>query len=454
MFVNSVYQNRRLILKHKVDSGIIWLQGNREIGMNYRGNSFPFRQDSSFLYYTGIDIPGLHLIIDIDNDREILVGDDLTIDATIWVGNLPALATRADESGITEVLSTEEFENLLEGAVKTNRDIHTLPLYHQYQESMAARLLGKPSNFSVSLIEAIVGQRSKKEDREVREIEDALSITAEVHKNVMLLCNEGTTEREMYARAMEIIYSHGGRLAYPAILTNRGETLHINTYNNTLKKGQMLLCDIGAENSMHYASDITRTTPVGRKFDTRQKDIYSIVLEAQKKSIDALKPGKAFKDIHLIASEILASGLVDLGLMKGAPEEIVEKGAHALFFPHGLGHMIGMDVHDMEGLGEKYVGYNKYIQRSEQFGINHLRLGRTLEKDNVITVEPGLYFIPQLIALWKREKRFSEYVNYDLLDNWLDFGGVRIEDDILITSSDYEVLGPPIPKEIEDLESL
>lgn len=454
MFVNTVYKNRRRILKHRVDQGIIWLQGNQEVGMNYTGNPFPYRQDSNFLYYTGVEAQGMHLIIDVDEDKEYLIGDDLTIDETIWLGDLPGMETHAEIAGISNTLSLEELPNILKKAIQGKRVIHTLPLYHGYQETIQRELIGPNQKTSESLIRTIVGQRSVKEGRELREMENALRTTADLHHMIMRNCNEGMSEQELYARAVEIVLKDGGRLAYNAIVTVNGQTLHTNTYENQLKMDKMLLCDMGAENTMHYCADITRTTPVNRKFNAQQKAIYEIVLSALKKSTKMVRPGEEFKDIHLFAAHEMTKGLINLGLLKGDPEEIVREGAHALFFPHGLGHMVGMDVHDMEGLGEKFVGYNHTTKRSEQFGTSNLRLGRKLEENFVITIEPGLYFIPNLIELWKSEGKHKDFIAYDKLGDWMKFGGVRIEDNVLVTKNGSKVLDPPIAKEINEIESM
>lgn len=454
MFVNTVYQNRRRILKHRVDQGVIWLQGNQEVGMNYPGNPYPFRQDSNMLYYTGIEKPNTHLIIDIDEDEEYLIGDDLTPDETIWIGDLPRMEVHAEEAGISNTLPNEELGNILKKAVLSGRTVHTLPTYHGYQKENILQLTGNAQEPSEDLIRAIVDQRSKKENREIIEIENALGTTAEVHRLVLEESMAGRSEQEIYAKAVQVVLRNGGRLAYNAIVTVMGQILHINTYDNHLKEGQMLLCDMGAENAMHYASDITRTFPVNRKFTSQQKDIYEIVLRTLDNSIERLRPGIQFKDVHLQAAKDITQGLIDLGLMRGNVDDIVEAGAHALFFPHGLGHMLGLDVHDMEGLGETYVGYNSVTRRSEQFGTSNLRLGRILEEDFVITVEPGLYFIPNLIEIWKGEQKYQEFIRYDRLNSWMNFGGVRIEDNVVITDKASKILGPPIPRSIEEIESV
>ncbi|GAA5220343.1 aminopeptidase P family protein [Membranihabitans marinus] len=445
MFVDAVYRNRRGQLKNHIDTGVIWLQGNREIGMNYRHNAFPFRQDSNILYYSGLDLPDIHIIIDIDKDREILFGEDLSVEQTVWVGQRPSLAWYAEQSGISEVLPLSQLEEYLSNALRKNRIIHTLPTYHAYHDILIHQYIRSNHRHSVDLIKAIVAQRSIKEDREIHEIEQALSVTAKAHKVIRENANAGMTEQSILSKAMEVVIDANCRLAYPAIITVHGEILHSNRYENILSEGQLLLCDLGVENQMHYASDITRTIPVNRIFTGRQKEVYDLVLKAKDESIERLRPGIAYKEVHTLASVILAQGLVDIGLLKGDADEIVAKGAHALFFPHGLGHMMGMDVHDMEGLGEKYVGYNKIIEKSDQFGINHLRLGRNLQKGNVITVEPGIYFIPALIDSWQSQNKFPEHISYSELKKWSSFGGIRLEDNVVITSKKGKILGPAIP---------
>lgn len=452
MFVNTVYKNRRLKLKHRVDSGVIWLQGNQEVGMNYPGNPFPYRQDSNMLYYTGVETPKTHLVIDIDEDKEYLVGDDLSAEETIWIGVQPDMGFLADAAGIADVHPTKDLATILKKAVLSGRTIHTLPPYHGYHKENILDMIGAEQEPSETLISVIVGQRSLKEDREIMEIENALTTTARLHKVVLQESHAGRSEQDIYASAMEVVHRDGARLAYNAIVTVNGQILHINTYENYLHPGQMLLCDMGVENAMHYASDITRSFPVNRKFTPQQKAIYEIVLSTLKNSIDRVRPGIQFKDVHLYAAKDIAQGLVDLGLMKGDVDDIVQEGAHALFFPHGLGHMLGLDVHDMEGLGEKFVGYNSVTKRSDQFGTSNLRLGRILEESFVITVEPGLYFIPNLINIWKYENKFKDFIAYEKLDDWMGFGGIRIEDDVLVTDKGSEILGPAIPREIHEIE--
>jgi Xaa-Pro aminopeptidase len=307
---------------------------------------------------------------------------------------------------------------------------------------------------SEKFTKAVIEQRSIKSDDELREIEYAIDISYEMNTTAMKLTNPGLKEREIYGMLNGIANSMGRGVSFPVICSIHGETLHNHHYENTMKDGDLLLIDSGAESLLHYASDITRTFPVNGKFTYEQKDIYNIVLASQLKAIDSIKPGVKFKEVHLTAAEVIAEGLRDIGLMRGNPKEAVKQGAHALFFPHGLGHALGLDVHDLEGLGENFVGYDKDTQRSEQFGLSALRFGKELQPGYVLTVEPGIYFIPELIEMWKAENKLADYINYDNVEKYKNFGGIRIEDDIVVTESSCRVLGNnPIPKQVEDVEA-
>jgi Xaa-Pro aminopeptidase len=320
-------------------------------------------------------------------------------------------------------------------------------------------LLGKHHSeikdfISEELIQSVVRMRSIKDEHEVREIEGAVDVAYKMHTSAMKLAMPGVVEQEIVGVVEGISISHGGPVSFPVILSIDGQTLHNHYHGNTLVEGKMMVCDAGSESSMRYCSDITRTVPVGGKFNQRQKEIYETVLKANMDSIAATKPGVSYRDVHLLAAKTIASGLKDIGLMTGDVDEAVAQGAHALFFPHGLGHMMGLDVHDMEGLGENYVGYNDEFMRSDQFGLAFLRLGRKLEPGFVITNEPGIYFIPSLIDLWRKERKFTEFINYDKVETYKDFGGIRIEDDILVTEDGHRVLGKPIPKTVQEIEQI
>jgi len=459
MFAADVYIERRRRLKEQVQSGLILFLGNEESPMNYPDNQYPFKQDSSFLYFFGLDCPSLAAIIDVDRDKEVIFGDDLTVDDIIWTGPQPILSKQSEAAGISETAGLDKLQSALEQAVRQGRDIHFLPQYRAQNTLKIAELLDIPplrvqEHVSEPLIRAVVAQRSIKSEQEISEIESALDISYEMQTAAMKMSKPGIYERQI-AGAMEgIVLSLGGRLSFPTIFSVHGETLHNHSHDNLMKAGDIAVNDSGVETSLGYASDITRTVPVSGKFTQRQKEIYTIVLDAQEQAIEAVKPGVEFRNVHRLACTVLASGLKDLGLIKGDIDEAVKAGAHTLFFQCGLGHMMGLDVHDMEGLGEDYVGYTDTIRRNPGFGWRSLRLGRELEADFVITVEPGIYFIPELIKRWKAENKNSQYINYDMVKKYEDFGGVRIEDDVLVTESGYRVLGKEIPKTIDEVEEM
>ncbi len=461
MFPKEVYVDRRNKLKElmKEQSGILLFLGNTDVPFNYPANIYPFRQDSSFLYFFGLDMPNLAAIIDLDNDKEIIFGDELTIDDIIWMGNQPGLSELAAQVGIYKTMPFTELEMILREALKHKRRIHFLPPYRGETKFLLQKLLGidyqlSPLYASEPLIKAVVALREIKDEYEIAEIERMLDVAYEMHTTAMKMARPGVKEQKIAGTIQGITLSHEGPPSFPVIVTVNGQTLHNNYYGNTLQKGQLLLVDAGAESALHYASDITRTTPVGGKFDRRQRDVYQIVLEANKRAIEDIRPGRPYKETHLLAARVIAEGMKSLGLLQGNTDDIVEQGVHALFFPHGLGHMMGLDVHDMEGLGEDYVGYDETVQRSKQFGLAFLRLAKPLKPGFVLTVEPGIYFIPELIDMWRAEGKFVDFINYEKLEHFKDFGGIRIEDDILVTNSGAKVLGRPIPKEINEIEEL
>lgn len=457
MFSSDTYTTRRNLLSTKLaNKGLILIAGNNECPINYPGNIYRFRQDSNFLYFAGIDIPGLMATIDTSTGVTTLYGDDISVESSVWTGELPKLAEWGAKSGISQVKPASSLANDLSKA----KQIHYLPPYPHDRQIFLSKMLGITidevvNRISVDLIKAVVSLRSYKTGEEVAQIEDALNrATGKLHVEAMKLNMPGAYEYEIAGHIESLMLKNLCAPAYGIICSTHGEILHNVSYNNKLEKDKLLLIDAGAENSMHYASDITRTTPVGGRFNSQQKAIYQIVLDALNSSIDLIKPGVSYKSIHFEAAKLMTRGLIALGIMKGDPEEIVEKGAHSLFFPHGLGHMIGLDVHDMEDLGEDYVGYDETIKRSELFGTAYLRLGRKLESGFVVTTEPGLYFIPALINKWESDNKFSEYINYNSLDAYKNFGGIRIEDNILLTENGHRILGNPIPKSINDIESL
>ncbi|MDH5705890.1 MAG: aminopeptidase P family protein [Candidatus Aminicenantes bacterium] len=459
MFNPAIYTQRRARLKEQLKSGLILFLGNEESPMNYPANPFHFRQDSSFLYFFGLDFPSLAGIIDIDKDRDIMFGNDVGIEDIIWMGFQPSLKERAAKAGVKETFPLNQLEEAVKRAAQQGKKVHYLPPYRPETELKLSRLLGiKPGeakkDASEELIKAVVSQRSVKIKEEIEEIEKARAVTYEMHTAAMKMAKPGVYEREIVGKMEGIILAAGFNLAFPTILTVNGQILHNHYHGNVLEEGQLLVNDSGAESSLHYAADITRTIPVGGKFSPKQREIYEIVLSAQEAAIQSIQPDMKYRDVHLKAANVIADGLKALDLMRGDTDEAVKEGAHALFFPHGIGHMMGLDVHDMEDLGEDYVGYDDQTKRSGQFGIAYLRLAKELQPGYVVTVEPGIYFIPALIDKWKGEKKFIGFINYDKVEQYRDFGGVRIEDDILVTESGSRVLGEPVPKTPKEVEEI
>lgn len=460
MFSANTYVERRNKLKSKIKSGILLIPGNEEAPMNYPANSYTYRQDSTFLYYFGLDRDGLFAVIDIDNNKDIIFGYDYTIDDIVWMGPQPKIAESAQKVGVSETYPLEKLDDFIKEAKSSGREIHYLPQYRFQNMIRLEKLLGTKSyeinnHRSEEFTVAVIEQRSVKSKEELKEINFALDISYEMNTTAMRLAQTGKTEREIYGALNGIANSMGRGVSFPVICSVHGETLHNHHYDNIMNDGDLLLIDSGAESLLHYASDITRTFPVNGKFTNKQKEIYNIVLSSQLKAIETVKPGIRFREVHLQAAEVIADGLRNLGLMKGDPKEAVAKGAHALFFPHGLGHAMGLDVHDLEALGENLVGYDKDTKRSDQFGLAYLRFAKDLQPGYVLTIEPGIYFIPELIDKWKSENKFTEFINYDKVESYKDFGGIRIEDDIVVTESGCEVLGnKPIPKTIDEVEEI
>ena len=459
MFKEEVYTNRREVLRKSMSNGLILMLGNTDSPMNYPANPYHFRQDSDFLYFFGLDLQGLGGVIDIDKGKDYIFGDDVDVDDIIWMGPQPSIKSLAAEAGVNNTFSMSKLADFIGEAKSAGRDIHFLPPYRgETKMTLGALLKENPcqmkSKASEELIKSVVALRSYKEPWEIQEIEKAVDIAYDMHTTAMQMCKPGIKEQEIFGAIEGIALSHGKGPSFPIILSVDGQTLHNHSHDNILTEGRMMVTDAGAETNMHYASDITRTTPVGGKFNSRQKEIYEIVLEANLKAIESAGPGKSNRDLHLEACKVLTRGLKELGLMKGDVEEAVARGAHALFMPHGLGHMMGLDVHDMEGLGENYVGYNDEVKRSDQFGLAFLRFGLPFKPGHVLTIEPGCYFIPELMGKWKSERLHKEFINYEKAEKYLDFGGVRIEDDVLITETGYRVLGKPIPKMVEEVEAV
>ena len=456
MFDVNTYINRRHNLSTGIDSGIILLMGNDESPMNYTDNIYRFRQDSTFLYYFALNRAGLVGIIDVDQNKHYLFGNDFTIDDFVFMGFQPTLSELAETVGVKKTGTLSKLDNYLKDAVAKGRSIHFLPPYRADNKIKLWNWLGinpkETKKFaSVELIKSIVAQREIKSDKELVEIEKAVDTSVDMHIAAMRMVRPGLMESDIVSKVHEIGQQAGGYVSFPVIATIHGETLHNPFYGNKLKEGDMFLLDCGAETEMGYAGDLSSTMPVSPQFSTLQKEIYNIVLESHNKSIEMLKPGIPFKDIYYAACGIIVDGMKSLGLIKGDTAEIVQSGAHAIFFQCGLGHQMGLDVHDMEDLGEVYVGYEGKA-KSTQFGIKSLRLAKPLIPGMVVTIEPGIYFIPSLIDMWRAEKCFTDYINYDKLEEYKDFGGIRNEEDFVITKDGYKLLGKKKPKTIEDVE--
>ncbi|MFO7694063.1 MAG: aminopeptidase P family protein, partial [Vicinamibacterales bacterium] len=440
MFDPAIYRERRNRLKRDVGSGLILLLGNDEVGMNYAANTYHFRQDSTFLYFFAVDLPGLAALIDVDQNTETLFGDDLTVADIVWTGPQPTIADQARPAAIGGTAPMADLEKRVAEAVAQGRRVHFLKPYRAEHTLKITRLLGlKPtmvaSYRSEPLHKAVVAQRNVKSAAEVEEIEQAIGVSRQMYLAAMAAARPGKHEYDVVAEIIRVAKANGCDLSFPIICSVHGETLHNHHHANLMQKGDVMVLDSGVETPNRYASDITRTIPVGGTFTSQQRQIYEMVLRAQLAAIKAIKPGVPYKDVHLLAARSFATDLKAAGLMKGDVGEAVVAGAHALFFPHGLGHMIGLDVHDLENIGEQYVGYEPGVERSEQFGLGYLRLARKLKPGFVLTVEPGLYFIPQLIDQWKAEKHNEAFINYAEVDKYRDMRGYRIEDDVLVTES-------------------
>lgn len=458
MFKADTYIQRRKKLKEKIKSGVLFFLGNEESPMNYPSNPFGFRQDSTFLYYWGLDFPGLAAIIDVDQEEEVIFGCDYTVDDIIWMGPQKTMIEKARQIGVKQTQPPESLEGKIKEALQKNRVIHFLSQYRPENIIHISKLTGIPNalvneSASTELVKAVVAQRSIKSNEEVEQIEAALDISYEMNKVAMKLSKPGIYEREVYGAIEGLVLSAGSHVSFPVIFSIHGETLHGHSHENLMKEGDILVLDSGAESPLHYASDITRTFPVSGKFTGIQKDVYNIVLSAQEKAIEMMAPKVPYKEVHIQVARIIADGMRQLGFMKGNTEDAVFAGAHALFFPHGLGHMMGLDVHDMENMGEDYVGYDEETERSDQFGLAYLRLARKLQPGFVVTVEPGIYFIPELIDQWKAENKHTDFIDYEKIEANKGFGGIRIEDDVLVTEDGHRVLGKSIAKTVEEVEA-
>ena len=461
MFDKATYVGRRAKLKELVKDGIIILFGNNESPCNYPSNGYyPFRQDSTFLYYFGLNRDGLVGVIDIDNDIETLVGNDIDIEDIVWYGSVNSVHDMAESVGVKNTVPMKSLKTICNDAIRQKRRIHFLPPYRHDIKIQIFSLLGihpvqQKEAASMDLINAVIKMRSVKEQQEIEELERAAVIGYKMHTTAMRLTKPGVTEKYIGGQVDGVALSHGAMTSFPTIFSQHGEIMHGNPSMAELESGRLVLCDSGAETINNYCSDNTRTYPVNGKFTQRQLEIYSIVEACHDYVLEVAKPGVKYMDVHFAVCRLMTDRLKELGLMKGDTEEAVAAGAHAMFLPHGLGHMMGMDVHDMENLDQINVGFDEETRpRLDQFGTNCLRMGRRLEEGFVVTDEPGIYFIPALIDDWKASGHCAEFLNFDMLETYKDFGGIRIEDDVLITKDGCRFIGkdriPYHPQEVEE----
>lgn len=458
LFDKETYVSRRNRLKRQVKSGLILLFGNNDSPSNYPSNAYKFRQDSSFLYFYGLHREGLVGVIDIDNDQEYLIGNDIDIEDIVWFGKVDSVADMAAQSGVPHSIPMTQLQNIVGRSKASGQKIHFLPPYRHDLMIQLMDLTGiHPSQqreqASLELIMAVINQRAVKSPIEIEEIERACAIGFEMHTTAMKMCRPGVTEQYIAGILDGIASAHGCKVSFPSILSMHGEIMHGYPSPNLLESGRLMLCDAGAETNENYCSDNTRTTPISGKFTPRQRDIYSIVEACHDYAAQLARPGIKWWDVHMGVATLMTEKLKELGLMKGDTTEAVLNGAHAMFFPHGLGHMMGLDVHDMEGLGQQYVGFDEEVRPSTQFGTNCLRCGRRLQEGWVMTDEPGIYFIPALIDEWRSKGINKDFINFEAVETYKDFGGIRLENDLLITADGCRMLGKEIiPYHLNDVE--
>ena len=471
MFNSEVYANRRRTLLGQMASrgahGLAVFLGNVDAATNYRGNDYKFRQDSNFLYYWGIDEPWFAAVLDLDSAQECLYGNDVDIDDIIWMGPQPSVASKGELAGCPATAPLAEFDKAVAAAVSAGRPVHFLPPARYYNQMKLSQLTGISADAvrkvapvaaggaSEELVKSVVAMRLIKEQCEIEELDKAAEIGYWMHTEARRGCKPGVLEQEIVGRMEGITYSQGWGPSFTTILSQNGETLHNHSHHQIITPGRLLVVDAGAESNTHYASDFTRTYPCSGKFTTKQREIYDIVQQANDYAYGLTKPGTTYWDVHYATARFLLEGLKGLDLVRGDVDEMLPLGISGLFMPHGLGHNMGMDVHDMEDLGENYVGYAEDQKRHPLLGLGNLRMARCLEPGHVVTDEPGIYFIPALIEQWKREGTDKGFVNYAKLVDYYDFGGIRLEDDVLVTEDGARRLGPyrlPIrSSEIEEI---
>ncbi len=459
MFSSTTYTDRQQKLLSQVSSGIILIMGNDDSPMNYTDNPYHFRQDSTFLYFFGIIRPGLVALLDTVDCSVCIYGDDFTVEDVVWMGKLPTIKDQAALCGVDKTGTLKDLANRVHQAVRSQEAIHFIPQYRHHNILKLMKLTGKSAReiengASPELIKAVVAQRIYKTAEELVEIEKGVDTTIDMHVAAMKMLRPGMKELDVVVEVEKIARATGGEISFPTIATINGQTLHNHYHGNIVKEGQLFLLDCGAETAMGYAGDLSSTFPVGKTFSSLQKDVFNLVLKSHYAAVDMLKPGVPYKQVHRASCLAITEGLTDMGLMKGNPEDAVDAGAHALFFPCGTGHMMGLDIHDMENLGEEFVGYDGQ-PKSKQFGLKSLRLGRALEPGFVLTIEPGIYFIPELTDQWRAEKKFTQFLNYDEIDKFRNFGGIRNEENYLITPEGKRLLGNKRkPMTAEEVEAL
>ena len=458
MFDKEVYTGRRARLRELVGDGLILLPGNSESPANYRANEYHFRQDSTFLYFFGISHADYVGVLDADSGEDAVYGDDYSIDDIIWMGAQPTVAEQAARVGVRKTCPLADVHSQVAAALKAGRKVHFLPPYRAETRLLLSEILGiAPDRLgdyvSPVLCRAVVSLRESKDEGEIAEIEKACEIGYRMHTAVMRMCRPGIVEREIAGAIEGIAHQWGWGVSFHSIVSQSGETLHNHYHGNTLEEGRLVLTDAGAETTMNYCSDFTRTIPVSGRFTQRQKDVYNIVLAANARGFELSAPGMFYRDVHLACCEVIVEGLKSLGLVRGDVKEAVAAGVQGLFMPHGIGHQMGLDVHDMENIGEQYVGYDDETVRSTPPGLASLRMARRLKPGFVMTVEPGIYFIPDLIRKWRREGTCRDFIDYGKVEEYIGFGGIRIEDDILITPTGNRMLGERrVPVTVEEIE--
>ncbi len=451
---------RRAELKQRIGSGLILLPGNDLVSYNYPNNTYNFRQDSTFRYFFGLNIPALFAIIDVESGEEMLFGNDYTVEDIIWTGTQPTLKELGDSVGVdaAHCYPLSELAPTIARAIRAGRKVHYLPPYRNATKLQLSELLGLSvamlhSYKSADLIFAVAEMREKKSDEEIASLQDAFQIGYKMHTTAMKMCRPGIVEREIAGALEGVVRSLGQGVSFPSICSQHGETLHNINQDGVLESGRLFLCDAGGENLDGYCSDHTRTYPVNGKFSPLQRDIYNIVLKAHDHIIDIARPMR-YTDLHLAAYRVMAEGLRDMGIFTASVDDIIASEAMTLVMPHGLSHGLGMDVHDCEGFGERSFDFSEFAERAAQSGTCIYRKEWQLRPGTVISDEPGLYFIPALIDQSCENGLYKGIVNYSKLDELRNFGGIRIEDDLIITESGNIVIGDKhIPTSVEDIEA-